>query len=234
MRASLAFDPQDYDYGPATEAVRSILLEWIEIDWFEPRELGGEHAARLFREHQRLAHMHVPELFPEQIDVRVVSGGRSDFASWCERVRAQTSWDWKFSVLKTLSNQHARACGWSPASYVERMPVATPRPGDPFCVFATPDGEKQWVWNNLVATPKALDALPRGDELGEAAKFYIGYAMNDALECMKWQFAESSADLSNNPFLPLLLCYEAGGYPFSLGADTVVLFTFEEHPHASA
>lgn len=232
MKASLAFDPRDYDYGPSTEAIRSILAEWIEIDWFEPVQVRGDHAARLFREHHRLARAHVPELCSEQIDVRVVSGGRNEFMSWCQHVRAQTSWDWRFSVLKELSNQHARARDWSPDLYVERMPVAPPRPGDPFYVFNTQKGKKQWVWNSIFPTPSALSSLSR-EGFGEAAGFYFGYAQSDALECMKWQFAENSADLSTNPFLSLLLCYEAGGYPFSLGPENVVLFHFDEQPRAS-
>ena len=32
--------------------------------------------------------------------------------------------------------------------------------------------------------------------------------------------------LGGNPFVPLLRCYRAGGYPFSLDRDTVVLFRF--------
>lgn len=226
MKASLPFDPRDCDYGPATEAIRSILAEWADVDWFEPGHASAEHTAHLFREHQRLAHAHVPELCPEQIDVRVVSGDRDEFASWCQRVRAQTSWDWKFSVLKTLSNQHARARDWSPDVYVEHMPAAPPRPGDPFFVFSDGKGNTHWVWNNIVPTPSAVSAMPR-DGFGEAAIFYIGYAQSDALECMKWQFAEGSADLSGNPFLPLLLCYKAGAYPLSLGPDTAVLFRFD-------
>lgn len=226
MKGVLSFDPRDYDYGPSTDAIRSILSGWIEIDWFEPAQASGEQAAHLFREHQRLAHAHVPELYPEQIDVRVVSGDRNEFTSWCQRVRAQTSWDWKFSVLKTLSNRHAQARDWSPDVYVERMPVAPPRPGDPFWVFNSPRGKKQWVWNSIVPTPSALSSLPR-EGFGEAAAFYFGYAQSDALECMKWQFAENTADLSTNPFLPLLLCYGSGSYPFSLGPDSVTLFRFD-------
>lgn len=91
------------------------------------------------------------------------------------------------------------------------------------------EGVKQVIWNNVIPTPTALGALP-GEGFGEAASFYLNYALNDALDCMKWQFAENSADMSTNPFLPLLLCYEAGAYPFSLGPDSVVLFRFDGPP----
>jgi hypothetical protein len=71
----------------------------------------------------------------------------------------------------------------------------------------------------------ALDALPR-EGRGETARFYLGYAHFDVLDCIKWQLAKGSNDLVDNPFLPLLLCYAAGAYPFSLARDAVVMFRF--------
>jgi len=227
LKSSLLFDPRDYDYGDATESIRSILAEWMEIDWFEPTFGTSDQCISLFREHQRLAHAQAPDLFSSQPDVRVVSGDRSDFMAWCQRVRSQTSWDWKFSVLKHLSSQHAQARNWSLQSEGDHGSLAHPRPGDLFFVFVDATAARQVIWNNVMPTPPALDALPR-EGFAEAARFYISYAHNDALDCVKWQLAERSDDMTANPFLPLLLCYQAGAYPFSLGRDTVVLFRFAE------
>lgn len=44
--------------------------------------------------------------------------------------------------------------------------------------------------------------------------------------CVQWQLAEKHADVGANPLVPLLRCYRAGAYPFSLDRDTVVLFRF--------
>lgn len=214
MKAPLTFEPNEYDYGVATEAIRAVLAEWAEIDWFEPSAATAEHVASLFREHQRLAHALAPELFPLDITIRDVTGDRDEFTSWCQRVRSETAWDWKFSILKKLSNEHAQARGWSPEMEAADAPLGHARPGDMFFVIGdkTTAQRRQVIWNSILTMPSALDALPR-QGFGEAARFYISYAHNDALDCMKWQFAERSADMRTNPFLPLLLCYEAGAYP---------------------
>jgi hypothetical protein len=232
MTSSLKFDPLDYDYGAPTEAIRSILAEWIEIDWFEPNPAGEDHGVHMFREHQRLAHAQLPGLFPRHVDVRVVSGDGEAFVGWCNRI-VSPSWDWK-SLLKKLGIEHARARGWSPELQVERTPSRQPPgPGDMFFVLDDKTGGRRHVvWTSLVSTPDLLRSLEDA-AFGNAAHFYADWAKNDAVECMKWQLAENSADLSTNPFLPLLLCYEAGAYPFSLSKDSVVLFNFEGHPTAS-
>ncbi|MGE3509588.1 MAG: hypothetical protein AB7N65_11975 [Vicinamibacterales bacterium] len=54
----------------------------------------------------------------------------------------------------------------------------------------------------------------------------VGHAQVDAFECVQWQLAENHGDVSANPFVPLVRCYRAGAYPFSLDRDTVVLFRF--------
>jgi hypothetical protein len=46
------------------------------------------------------------------------------------------------------------------------------------------------------------------------------------MECLTWQLAEPSADLADNPFLPLLSCYRTGFYPFALDPRAIVLFAF--------
>jgi hypothetical protein len=233
MKGSLAFDPRDYDYGPATEAVRSVLAEWLEIDWFEPGAGDADHAASLFREHQRLAHAQSPELFASEIDLRVITGDRQEFVSWCQRVRGQAGWDWKFSVLKKLGVKHAKARAWSDEEQAHDLRVGSPRPGDLF--FRLPpdaNGRQVVLWQSVVPVPADLGTMTR-DGFGDAARFYISYAQSDAHECMKWQLAERAPDMSSNPFLPLLLCYEAGAYPFSLGPNSVVLFRFDGEPRTS-
>lgn len=232
MKGALGFDPWQYTYGRATEAVRTALAEWSEIDWFEPTRTDDEHAVHVFREHQRLANLHNPDLFPIDVNIRCISGSRIEFDAWCKRVRSEASWDWKFSVLKTLSNEHAKARGWSDETYARSKPIGLPRPADLMVRIVDASGSEHVMWNNVMPKVEALDALPR-DGFGESARFYIGYAHGDALDCIKWQLAEEHADLSGNPFLPLLLCYQAGAYPFSLDRETVVLFRFREPADAN-
>lgn len=228
MKGSLGFDPRDYDYGPATSAVHSILTEWSEIDWFEAGESEPIDAANLFREHQRLANAYDPEAFPASISIDYVEGNWPTFVDWCKRVRSNSKWDWKFSALKTLSSKHEKACGWSAEAEAPLL-TSSPRPGDLFFKARDATGNTFVMWNGVMPKITALDALPR-EPLGESARFYLGYAQGDALDCIKWQFAERSPDLSRNPFLPLLLCYGAGSYPFSIDRDTVVLFRFARDP----
>ena len=40
------------------------------------------------------------------------------------------------------------------------------------------------------------------------------------------QLVEKTPAMTTNPFLPLILCYGVGAYPFSLGRDSTVLFHF--------
>jgi hypothetical protein len=70
--------------------------------------------------------------------------------------------------------------------------------------------------------PRAL--LPHHD--GEAAAFYLDFANVDAMECVEWQLAERGNEVATNPFLPLTRCYGEHLYPFSLGPEEVVLFSF--------
>jgi hypothetical protein len=222
VKAQLAFDPADYEYGPATAAIRSILLEWTQIDWFEAAAEPDERGAGLFREHQRLAHAQRPDLFPEIVDLRIVSGDRTEFAEWCTRVRSPAAgWDWKMTVLKDLSCDHSRACEWTPELQMRGRPAGEPRPGDLFVKLA----EDQVLWNHFLPE---LPGLRWGsqDAFSDGAAFYRSYAHGDALQCMQWQLAEGSPELAANPFLPLLRCYRAGAYPFSLGRESVVLFRF--------
>jgi hypothetical protein len=49
----------------------------------------------------------------------------------------------------------------------------------------------------------------------------------DLMECLEWQLAEKSADLAENPFLPLVRGYATGFYPFGLASGAYALFGFE-------
>jgi len=67
------------------------------------------------------------------------------------------------------------------------------------------------------------DTVP-GDQV-EFAQWYMSYANMDFIECIEWQLAEKSDSLDANPFLPLVRCYVAGFYPFSLGRSAFSLYT---------
>jgi hypothetical protein len=224
VKGVLKFDPNEYDYGPATAAIRSIVLEWVEVDWFEPTGAPDEELVRMFQNHNALAHHAAPELFANAVNVRVVSGGWSEFSSWCKRVRAQPRWDWKFSVLKKLSHEHSKTNGWSLETHAPQVPLRSPKPGDLFLRFITTDGKAAIVWNGFLPAPE-LQTLGR-PTAAESAQFYFGHAQSDAFSGIQWQLAEKRGDLSRNPFVPLLQCYRSGGYPFSLDRDTVVMFRF--------
>lgn len=227
MKSTLLFDPRDYDYGPATDAIRSIFATWVEIDWLGPSTVSDETAAELFRNHQRLAHAHDSSRFPLELDLRVVTGDPAAFTSWCDRVRGQATWDWKYSVLKQLSHEHAQARGWKAEDDARVIsPAEPPRPGELYFRFGEPE---QLIWNTVLPMPAGLASLVP-DTFGNAASFYVLYAHNDAVDAMKWQLAERSADMRANPFLPLLHCYRAGVYPFSLDRTNVVLFQFAGAP----
>lgn len=222
VNGALKFAPNEYDYGPATAAIRSIVADWAAVDWFEPTGARDEELVRLFHDHNALAHHLAPELFAERVNAHVVSGRWSEFSSWCKRVRAQSGWDWKFSILKKLAQEHSTAHGWSLSAHALDVPVGQPRPGDLFCRFNTSEGKAFLVWNSFLPAPE-LKTLGRSTE---DAQFYFGHAQSDAFSGIEWQLAEKRSDLSGNPFIPLLQCYRSGGYPFSLDRDTVVVFRF--------
>jgi hypothetical protein len=221
VKATLGFDPNDYDYGPATAAIRSIIVEWAAVDWFEPSGAADADLIELFHEHNALGHDNASELFAEQVSVRVVSGGWSEFNSWCERVRDQTRWDWRFSILKKLGHEHSKAHGWSLDVQTPLVKAGEPKPGDMFFRYS----DTTAVWNGFLPAP-ALRDLAQSCAV-DSARFYFSHAQGDAFSSIEWQLAEKSDDLDGNPFLPLLGCYGAGGYPFSLDRDTVVIFRFE-------
>lgn len=230
MRGTFGFDPAQCMYGAATAAVRQVLVEWAAIDWFVPpqRAVADEVAAtRLFEEHHRRARAHQPELFPANLEIRLVRGGWAGFNDLCTSVRTSGEWDWKFSALKPLSYRHSQARGWSLKNEAPDMASLAqwkgPGPGDLFFRF----GEVA-LWNDLGPRLDLRSALPPSH--ADVAGWYLGYTGMDVLECIEWQLAEKSDRLDGNPFLPLVRCYAAGFYPFSLGPACVVLFGFAQDP----
>lgn len=241
MKSRLRFDPHQYDYGPATEAIRQILLDWESIDWFAPARTRPDEAKELFRKHNELGHAFAPTLFSRSVDVSHRAGGWSEFMAWCARVRSQPlgsvadnqslswktdEWDWKYSILKPLSAMHAKAHGWNLDEQIAHD--GEPRPGDLFVRRRMNRNgvEGSFVVWNTIELPIAELKSRWQDPAGGAANFYHSYADFDITYCIQWQLAERSNNLADNPFVPLLACYRAGFYPFSLSSDSVVLFEF--------
>jgi hypothetical protein len=224
MKGHLGFDPATRDYGPASDGVRRILTEWADVDWFVPPGHGdaSELAARLFDLHHTRARGHAPAKFAADLETAIVLGNWSEFMQLCARVRTQQGWDWKYSALKPLSCAHSKARGWSPRDHAElyQHRLDSVHPGDLFVRIG--DGV---IWTGL--GPKVAVESALTGQVAELARWYLGYADMDVIECLEWQLAEANDDLAGNPFHPLLRCYAVGFYPFSLAFDRVVLFGFE-------
>ncbi|WP_437686067.1 hypothetical protein [Sorangium sp. So ce176] len=225
MRGTLGVDPAQGEYGAATASIRQILAEWAAIDWFvPPRDPAAEaRAARLLREHNARARAHLPDVFPATVETRSSRGGWRELTALRDRVCNQP-WDWKFSALKPLSSRHSKARGWTLSDQakhcVDLQTGAAPRPGDLFLRVGD-----VVLWNRLDPGLDIEACAPRDGV--EPARWYLAYATMDALECIEWQLAEGSDDMEGNPFLPLIRCYAAGLYPFSLDQTTLILFAFD-------
>lgn len=224
MKAVLEFDPDGCDYGPATPAIRRILVEWTEIDWFVASGASDAELARLFAEHNALAHRRAPQVFAERVEIRCVQGGWPEFMAWCTRVRDQ-KWDWRFAGLKKLSSEHAKARGWSFEAEAPRLQPGQPRPGALFVRIDRDNGTPMVLWNSFLPRISGLKTISHPPAT-ESAEFYTGHAQIDAFNAIQWQLANASDDMTGNPFVPLIRCYRAGAYPFSLDRDTAVLFRF--------
>lgn len=224
MRNALGFDPYQYDYGPATEAIRQILLDWESIDWFAATSrTRRDEATQLVRQYNKLGHAYAPELFPADVDVICRAGGWPEFLAWCAHVRTRSEFDWKFGVLKPLTAKHSQARGWRLNEQVMDE-CESSRPGDLFCRL-TRVKPPCAVWRSLGWLLAELRSWQK-EPAGEAAVFYLSYARSDMFHCIEWQLAEASNDLSGNPFVPLLHCYRAGFYPFAMMLESMTLFEF--------
>lgn len=219
MRSPFTFDHTQQDYGPSTPTIRQLMSEWCEVEWITPPLMPRPIAHQLFSEHHRLARPYLPARLAEHVDLVPATGGWAEFAALCKKVRSQTTWDWKYSVLKEISREHSRARGWSTAEKLRQLRDAPDlgnlyRPmGDGICYFL------QWHW-------------PRFEQVAgahaESGSFYYEYCTMDFVDSIEWQLAEPSAPLAHNPFYLLLRGYAAGYYPFSLGPESVVMFAFTQ------
>ncbi|TKC97250.1 hypothetical protein [Polyangium fumosum] len=218
------FDPELCEYGPATGAIRRILHEWLSVDWFEPphHDSDVERAVELLREHHTLVRSYQPALLSERFEVRPVIGDDAHFSTLCEQASASMgTWDWKYGVLKHLSRRHMEAQGWDRKAHARQLVWKDgPRPCTGDLIVKIADIV---VWNAYVAVD--LHAALPPDRV-KAAQWYLGYANVDFVDCLEWQLAENHDHLDTNPFFPLVQCYGAGAYPFSLSATSYVLHAF--------
>jgi hypothetical protein len=218
MKATYTFDPYAKDYGPATSAIRRVFEEWADVDWFVPSDADAADRGRmLFTDHHALACHHASDLFAHDLDLTCCRGGWNLFVAICKRVRESPGWDWKFAGLKSLGTRHAKARGWSR----DEHPACgwPPEPGDLFARIGQ-------MTICLLGFPKR-DFAALEPEQAEWASWYVSFADMELLESIEWQLAEASSELTGNPFVPLLHCYAAGTYPFSLGKNQMLLFSFE-------
>jgi hypothetical protein len=243
MKCGLRFHPADYDYGGATFAVRKILTDWAAIDWFVPApgEARRIRAIHAFEAHHAAAHAAMPEVFGTSVAVRTCIGGwdelyalyeRVALSPWSSWVSAAAStgspqegsprWDWKFGALKKMTRAHSE----SRAFRIKDVARQVVDPED----LALRPGELFVCWNGMVLWHSVYSEFDFREWLppreATVASWYLSYANMDVTECIEWQLAENTDDLTKNPFAPLLSCYAAGFYPFSLAPNEVVLFGF--------
>jgi hypothetical protein len=226
VKGTFDVDPAQCDYGPPTASVRRILSTWMAIDWFVPPGHAANQslATKLLAQYNARARAQSPDAFPAELTTRAVWGGWGEFAALCNQVKTQ-GWDWRYGALKPLSSAHSKARGWSPEASLRRAAPRDPAqpygPGDLFWAYGD-----QVIWRGLNPKFAPGDALPRDRD--ELASWYVFYASVDGVHCVEWQLAEDNSDLKTNPFFPLVCCYAAGFYPFSLDRSTIVLFAFTE------
>lgn len=219
MSSPFPFDFTQRNYGPATAVIRQLMTEWSEIEWLSLPRIDRPSAHQLFGEHHLMTSALLPAKLAPRVELVPVTGGWAEFAALCHKARNNTVWDWKYSVLKLISLAHSRAHGWTKEERFRQLDTA-PDLGDLFLRMG--DGIiwcLQWHWPDFRGTLGAH---------AESARFYYEYCTLDFLECIEWQLAEPGAALERNPFYPLLRLYAAGYYPFSLGPDSVVLFSFAQ------
>lgn len=229
MKGTFGFDPDRCDLRGATESVRRILNEWVEVDWFvsKPAEIADERAVRRFEKHQERARLHEPDLFSSQVVIRIERGGWRDFAKLCARVRENRGWDWKEGALKPLSARHSKRFNvrLQDLARVNLEDGETPDARDLFFCLGN-----SVIWQSLA--PKFEPVVPWPLDVASEAIWYLSYAQMDVIAAVEWQVAECDERLDRNPFVPLIRCYDAGFYPFSLGPRDLVLFGWAALPKA--
>jgi len=225
MTSPKPFDASVFECGPATDAVRRLLSDYAAIEWFVPPGVDEAHARAFMHRHHAHGRDVAPDLFAAHLDIEYADGDAQAFFAWCERVRMPArGWDWKYGVLKKLTERHSEAHGWDMAAH----PPLTNALDAVGRLFVTlPGGYSVW---NVPLPPLALPTTPADDEarrVHEALRFFKGYCDIDLFEALEWQLAEPECPLSKNPFVPLLELYATAHYPFHLSADRVVLFRFD-------
>lgn len=231
--------PAPIDYGPAGPALRCLLAEWRAITWFVPPAADDPaRACELFHAYNTLAHAAMPDTFAAQVAVRVERGGWPEFAARWHEVSAyppvrQPSWDWIFSGLKPLSLAHARRRGFE----LHRHPACVDLSGEGFQQTMMhryrPADERtaadplffRWSADTAVWDVPA-SGFNAADEGTRAGGYYASWTTGNLTYALEWQLAEASADLTGNPFVPILRLYAARFYPFVLARDEAVLFAF--------
>lgn len=219
MKSLFKFDFTEHDYGPATPSIRQLMSEWSEMEWPAPPRIPRQDAHRLFAEHQRLVSSYLPTKLAQRVEIAPVTGGWAEFAALCKKVRTENAWDWKFSGLKPVERAHSEAHGWTKEEELRQLRAA-PDLGN----LLLPLGETvcwviQWSWPDFRVTAGEHD---------ESARFYYEYCAIEFTQSIEWQLAEPGAKLEQNPFHLLLRLYAAGYYPFSMGPDSVVMFSFAQ------
>jgi hypothetical protein len=214
VKGKLAFDPADYDYGPATPRIRALLALAADIGWFEPPAEPEARADELFREHRRRC----GDAYPPLVRIEHVYGEWVDFVAQCERVRyPQGTYDWKFGTLKQLAHRHKLDHGFTSEAIAVDMHDA--RPGD---LFIRMSGG---VILNSIA-PRVDFRSFMVERWQEPAGFYWGFAIGDLHSAIEWELAEPNGPADGNPFVPLLECYAAHYYPFVASPTEVRMFSF--------
>jgi hypothetical protein len=212
----LSVDPDLVSCGEATRAVRSLLRLHARTRWFEP---GPIDKPLWFEKHVSLTRPHAPSAYAADVRITEQVGGWPEFERLASASRSLTNkLDWKFGVLKPMVKAHSEARGWSPTAHAKRFHGPEPASGDLFLVH---DEHALWL-------PVAGMRRTSPPEVREAGWWYQGFADSDFIEALEWQLAEGTDDVETNPFLPLLLGYAHGQYPFVLDASHVVVFGFRE------
>ncbi|MEM9075004.1 MAG: hypothetical protein AAGE52_41290 [Myxococcota bacterium] len=221
MRAVDRFDASDYQCGPATPAVQRLVTTFATLDWFEaPTHSADDAQARFVRYHE-LGRAWATDLFHPALKVELHTGGWGEFQQLCDDVRApKRPWDWKYQILKTLSERHS-GCFEGTKPTAAQLPMV-PSASDLFVRFAD-----VVVWN--LRLPR-LDVSSFGNDQKQRTTFYRSYCQFDLTEALDWQLADPSCRLDDNPFAVLMSVYAGGHYPFHLAADHAVLFSFSP-PH---
>lgn len=221
MKGPLYLDRSRHDFGAAAATVLPLLDDWEAIDWFvpasEPPVIGQLHCLT----HLRLCQQHAPQEFKGPFAIEPQLGGWSEFWALCQAVRAQTDFDWKYTLLKSMALDHGKRCGYSRRA----MAGALRKPGAPIddrcLMIGTSD---QFLCFGRLGPELDFSALP--PFAADSARFYFLFSTSDAIDAIEWQLAEPSAPLSENPFAALLQCYRRGYYPFLFNGGRVVLFRF--------